>query len=207
MQKMMELKTCPLTGITIENDTIQSEMIEFKGIYYGLTYDNTPFHLGMSYTLIEMFQKIDNENLEDSVALKEEIKKLKEYIPIFLGELSKSNIKDLFNKAIHWDYQTIKQKHENYNIKAFVENIKVNGKYPKTKVEKLEMIFNKIKEEQNSDGKKIKMLGEFKYWSQFYMRNAKEFEEHLNILESTGFIKIENQNVSLTRKGINFESK
>lgn len=204
MTNKITLKNCPLTGIEIKNHLAEHERFRNPALYYRLDYEGKEYYLGLCYTLYETLTG-DEEFLNRNKELKKWKEKLKTYLPIFFGELGKSNFSNFFGNNIHWDCKPPKEYQENnINIKGFVEDILATNNYPKTRKEKTNLILSKIKEEQTFEGEPIKMVNEFKYWARFYMANSSEFMFYLKQLEEQGLVDISDSDVSLTFKGLDY---
>jgi len=204
MRDEISLKYCPLTGIEIKNHKAQVEHFETRAIYYRLNYEGEEYYLGLCYYLYEVLTK-DDEFFNRNPELKERKEKLKTYLPIFFGELGKSNFINLFDRTIHWECQPPRRNPEKHiNIKPFVDKILTSGSYPKSRKEKTNRILNQIKNEQSFEGEPIKMVNEFKYWGKSYMSNSQEFLFYLKQLEKQDFISISNFDVSLSFKGLDY---
>lgn len=198
------LRSCPLTGIEIKNHKAQVENFEARAIYYRLEYEGEEYYLGLCYYLYEILTK-DEVFFKRNPDLKDRKEKLKTYLPIFFGELGKSNFANLFDHTIHWECQPPKRKPgKHINIKTFEDRILDSGDYPKTRKEKTNLILNQIKKSQSFEGESIKMINEFKYWGKFYMSNSQEFLFYLKQLEKQDFITISNFDVSLSFKGLDY---
>lgn len=203
MRDEFALKNCPITGIEINNHKAQREYFKIRGIYYRLKYEGEDCYLGICESLFTLLTK-DDEYLRNN-RLGEDSKKLKEYLPLFLGEMGKSNFKELFDKTLHWNCPKPKEDPERHlNIKEIGQEVKSKKSYPQSRKEKMNLILSAIRNTQSFEGEKVQVMNNFGFWGKFYLRNEKEFEYYLKQFENQEYIQIEYPFVNLTFKGLDY---
>lgn len=199
----IELKNCPITGIEVENHSARWEHFKMPALYYEIKYRGEDYYIGICQFLYPLL--LENEEYLKQNRLEENSKKLKEYLPLFLGEMGKDDFKDLFNKTIHLDCPKPKENPERHlNILVIAEEVKSKGNYPQSYKEKGDLILRGIKNIQSYDGEKIQIIKNFGFWGKFYLKNEQEFNFYLNEFKNREYIEVDSNYVSLTLKGLEY---
>ncbi len=199
------LKHCPLTKLEVRGGEAKEEFFKHEAIYYWIKVGSEDHYLGICRNLKMLLDTIVNGN-KDGLKYgpyEGHDDLLKEYLPIFFGEMGKDDFKSMFPSLIHWDCSVNPDNGQRHiNIKEVVEKAMEKGDYPKDRKSKLEYILSYLKSKTTHDGEILSLGSDFTTWGKFYMRNVSEFNAYISELKGQKLIAGDLPNLTLTLTGL-----
>lgn len=196
------IKQCPLTNLDLAYDF----RINPNGYTHNLSYGVNFYGVEKNIRICCPFPGF-RLNIRDNEIYRNEVKDEidKQYFLHFLFEASKLEFEPLFKNVLHFTCDR-NDEEGHLSIKPFIDNLFSELPPIPNREQKKKMLLGTIYDERGIDDfSEISFVNDFKFRAKSYMRDSKELNSYLEVLEEQNLIKIlENKCIKFTEKGLEY---